>query len=99
MSLTLTLLLCLSAVALNLPFGFYRAGVRKFSWRWFLAIHLPVPLIIAVRIFTGAGWSIVPLLIGCAIIGQLMGGLARTSAKTTGRQRLAAQMQAEKDES
>jgi hypothetical protein len=72
--LGLLLLLCLATVFINLPFGYYRAGTRRLSWQWFLAIHLPVPLIIIMRLVSGEGWSAVPLLIVCAVLGQLMGG-------------------------
>jgi hypothetical protein len=78
LELHLTLLLCLGAAILNLPFGFYRAGTRKFSWQWFLAIHLPVPLIFVMRVTSDAEWTIIPLLIACALAGQLMGGMIRT---------------------
>lgn len=72
-----TSLLSLASLVLNLPFGFYRYGVRKFSWRWFLAIHLPVPAVIILRLATGAPWSIIPLLIAAAVIGQLLGAALR----------------------
>lgn len=68
------ILLCAGAILLNLPFGFYRAGLRRFSWQWFLAIHLPVPFIILMRIESGVTWMIVPLLIAIAVAGQLAGG-------------------------
>jgi hypothetical protein len=71
------ILLCLAAAAINLPFGFYRAGMRRFSWQWFLAIHFPVPLVIVMRLLSGEGWRVVPLLIACAVLGQLAGGLLR----------------------
>ena len=60
---------------LNLPFGCWRARQRKFSLQWFLAIHLPVPLVIAMRIFGGIGWHIVtyPVLVGSYFAGQLIG--------------------------
>ena len=61
---------------LNLPFGYWRVRVRKFSWQWILAIHLPVPLIIALRIYSGLGWRFVtfPVLIGAFFLGQFAGG-------------------------
>ncbi|HSB10083.1 MAG TPA: hypothetical protein VLM38_11410 [Blastocatellia bacterium] len=60
----------------NLPFGYWRAGVRKFSAQWILSIHLPVPLIIALRIYSGLGWRFVtfPVLIGAFFGGQFVGG-------------------------
>ncbi|MHB1464115.1 MAG: hypothetical protein ACYCXU_03240 [Thermoleophilia bacterium] len=74
------LLLCLAAAAINLPFGYYRAGVPKLSLRWFLAVHLPVPLIIVMRISSGQGWSLVPLMFACDVLGQIMGGMLRTDS-------------------
>jgi hypothetical protein len=63
---------------LNLPFGFWRARVRTFSWQWILAVHLPVPLIIALRIYSGLGWRFItfPVLIGAFFLGQFAGGIA-----------------------
>lgn len=37
-------------VLINIPFGYWRAGVRKFSLQWALAIHLPVLIAIAIRV-------------------------------------------------
>ncbi len=64
---------------LNLPFGFWRAGVRRFSRAWILAIHLPVPFVIALRILSGVGWHLVtfPILVGAFFAGQLTGGRIR----------------------
>lgn len=73
------ILLSLATVIINIPFGFYRAGTRRLSWQWFLAIHLPVPLIIIMRLMSGVSWGAVPLLIGCAIVGQLAGGSVRVA--------------------
>ena len=63
---------------LNLPFGLWRARVRRFSWQWILAIHLPVPPIIALRIYSGLGWRFItfPVLIGAFLLGQVLGGRA-----------------------
>jgi hypothetical protein len=62
---------------LNLPFGYWRANERKLSRRWFLAIHLPVPGVIALRIFSGLGWQLItfPVMIGAFFAGQYAGGL------------------------
>jgi hypothetical protein len=61
---------------LNLPFGYWRARVRKFSAQWILAVHLPVPLVIACRIFSGLGWHLItfPVMIGAFFCGQFVGG-------------------------
>jgi hypothetical protein len=62
--------------ATNLPFGYWRAHVRRFSWQWFLSIHLPVPLVIALRLFSGIGWEPItfPVLIVAFFAGQFLGG-------------------------
>ena len=63
---------------LNLPFGFWRARMRRFSWPWILAVHLPVPLIIALRIYSGLGWRFItfPVLVAAFFAGQFTGGKA-----------------------
>jgi Kef-type K+ transport system membrane component KefB len=59
----------------NLPFGYWRASVRKFSVQWILSIHLPVPFVIALRIFSGLGWQLMtfPVVIGAFFGGQFVG--------------------------
>lgn len=70
---------------LNLPFGFWRSKVRKFSWQWILAIHLPVPMIIALRLYSGLGFQLIsfPILISAFFLGQYAGG--RINRLLTGR--------------
>jgi hypothetical protein len=60
----------------NLPFGYWRASVRKFSLAWILSIHAPVPFVIALRIFSGLGWQLMTFpLMACAFFGgQFVGG-------------------------
>ena len=66
-------------IALTLPFGFWRAAVKKFSRSWFLAVHLPVFGVIALRLSCRLGWH--PLtfavLITAFFTGQLLGGVLR----------------------
>ncbi len=61
--------------SLNIPFGYWRANVPKLSRPWFLAIHLPVPLVIAIRVFSGLGWHFItfPVMIGAFFAGQFAG--------------------------
>ena len=60
----------------NLPFGYWRARTRKFTVPWFLAIHLPVPLSVGIRLLAGIGWrlSALPLFVGAFAAGQFLGG-------------------------
>ena len=64
---------------LNLPFGYWRASSKKFSRQWFLAVHLPVPLVIALRLYSGLGWKLIsfPVLVGAFFLGQFVGGKVR----------------------
>ena len=61
---------------LNLPFGYWRVHVRRFSLQWILAVHLPVPLVIIVRLLGGVGWHIKTffLLAVAYFAGQYLGG-------------------------
>ncbi|MDT8323465.1 MAG: hypothetical protein RRA94_05090 [Bacteroidota bacterium] len=60
---------------LNLPFGYWRENTRKFSIAWVLAIHLPVPLVIALRHVSGLGWEFYtyPFLVAAFFLGQYAG--------------------------
>jgi hypothetical protein len=62
---------------LNIPFGYWRAHVRKFSAQWFLAIHIPVPFIVALRLLSGIGfgWYTYLFLVGGFFLGQQAGAL------------------------
>ncbi|HLC17658.1 MAG TPA: hypothetical protein VJM57_01405 [Thermodesulfobacteriota bacterium] len=66
-------LITLVAFVLNLPFGYLRGGTKKFSFLWWLYIHLPIPFIIALRLFAGFGYEVVPIILAAAIVGQLLG--------------------------
>ncbi len=72
-------------VLLNVPFGYWRASVGKFSTRWILAVHAPVPLVIGVRLLSGLGWQLAtfPILIGAFFTGQLVGGRLRRRPVTS----------------
>jgi hypothetical protein len=64
---------------LNLPFGYWRASVRKLSRQWFLAVYIPVALVIALRIYSGLGFKLIsfPVIIGAFFLGQFVGGRLR----------------------
>ena len=64
---------------INLPFGYWRAGVRKLTIPWFLAVHAAVPLVVGLRAVYGMGWrlSTVPLVVGAYLTGQFLGGRVR----------------------
>ncbi len=64
---------------LNVPFGWWRAGVRKFSPAWFVAIHAPVPAIFALRFALGLPfrWITLPLYVAMYFGGQFVGSRLR----------------------
>ncbi len=74
-----TWVLALLVVLLNLPFGYWRAGTRRYSIPWFLAIHIPVPLAVGLRMQAGMTWqlSTLPVFVGAFFLGQFLGGRVR----------------------
>ena len=75
--MTNLMIVAAGVVLVNVPFGFWRAGVQKFSLPWFLAVHGPVPIVVALRLFfhVGFGLSTFPVLVGMYFSGQFVGGL------------------------
>jgi hypothetical protein len=62
---------------LNIPFGYWRINVGKFSLQWVLAIHIPVIIVIALRFLTPIGFAFNTylFLIGSFFLGQKTGSL------------------------
>jgi integral membrane sensor domain MASE1 len=75
---------------LNLPFGYWRASVRRRSSQWFLALLVPVLLVIALIIFLGLGWKLItfPVLVGAFFLGQFVGGRVRNIIQGRGPGRM-----------
>lgn len=61
---------------INIPFGVLRANAKKFSFKWFLFIHLPIPIVIFLRIFSEIGFAFYtyPIMLGAFFLGQMVGG-------------------------
>lgn len=59
---------------INLPFGYLRGNAKKFSLRWFLYIHMPIPLIVLVRLSSHLDYPYIPIFLIAAVIGQYAGG-------------------------
>lgn len=71
---------------LNVPFGYWRAFTRRFSIQWFLSIHLPIPIVVLVRIYGGIGfaWYTYVALVTAFFLGQFLGQVLKrrfTTAK------------------
>lgn len=69
------LITCLATIIVNLPFGYWRGGLRKLSFWWFVAIHAPVPAVVYIRKFhkLELSWELAPFLLGSYFIGQFVG--------------------------
>jgi len=72
--LTMVIMLTAITLLLNLPFGYARARTRRFSFRWFLCIHIPIPFIFIARILSHIDLKYIPFLALAALIGQIVGG-------------------------
>lgn len=73
--MTKLLLISLCVLVLNIPFGYWRSNVKAFSTQWFLAIHIPVPFIVGLRLVTGLGfaWQTYVFLVAAFFLGQRAG--------------------------
>ncbi len=67
------------AFLLSLPFGYWRASVRRKSGRWFVALLLPLPAVVALGIYAGLGFKTISFLVvvGALCLGQFVGGRVR----------------------
>lgn len=76
---TTILLLAAATFIINIPFGFWREGVRKFSSAWFIAVHAAVPIVITLRILGGIEWRVttIAFLVFCYFLGQNAGARIR----------------------
>ena len=70
------LLISLLVLALNVPFGYWRANVKRFSLQWYLAIHVPVVFVVTLRIVfhLGFAWYTYVFMLAAFFMGQKFGG-------------------------
>lgn len=63
----------------NLPFGYWRGGLRKMSPAWFVAIHAPVPVVLCLRWAFHLPFSLstLPLFVAAYFAGQAVGARVR----------------------
>jgi hypothetical protein len=73
------LLLAACALLINLPFGYWRGGCRKYSAPWLAAIHIPVILSIGMRFALGVPLRLatLPLYVLAFAGGQSLGAHCR----------------------
>ena len=51
-------LIALFIFAVNIPLGIWRSHVKKYSFQWFLAIHISIPVIVLLRYLCRLGFGI-----------------------------------------
>ncbi len=61
------------SLIVNTILGKYRENYKKMSLMWWIMIHASIPLIIPLRIWLETPKIFIPLFIGCAVVGQLIG--------------------------
>jgi hypothetical protein len=59
---------------LTLPFGAWRSTCRKYTFKWWLAIHLVIPFIFLMRRWGGFSYWYIPLFLASTVLGQIVGG-------------------------
>jgi hypothetical protein len=69
--------LVLVAALINIPLGYLRQAVEKFSFAWYVYTHISIPVIIYIRIKSGYSWKLIPLTVTGAVLGQIIGGMLR----------------------
>ena len=74
----LFILVIAAIFVINVIFGYWRAGTRKFSVQWISAIHVPVPMSIGLRLWLlGWNWALIPVFVLDFAAGQYAGGRIR----------------------
>ncbi len=73
--------LVIFALIISVPCGYIRQNYPKYSFMWFLLIHLPIPFIILLRLKAGISWHFIPLTLGGSVAGQILGGVVSRRRK------------------
>jgi hypothetical protein len=76
--------LFLAAAVINIPLGYFRQAVVKFSFAWYFYVHISIPFIIYLRIKAGFSWRLIPLTLAGAVLGQIIGGRIRQKRDVDG---------------
>lgn len=57
----------------NIFLGKFRARYRKMTLMWWLMVHASIPLIIPLRMWLDTPRVAIPVFIGLAVVGQMIG--------------------------
>ncbi len=87
MQASIPLIIGLTALAfmISVPCGYLRQNYVKYSFMWFLLIHIPIPFIIFLRLEAGLDWHVIPLTLGGSVAGQIAGGIVSRRRKRNGQ--------------
>ena len=68
-------ILSIVILIINIPFGYWRANVKKLSWQWIFAVHIPVLFVFMLRILVHVGfaWYTFVFLVIAFFLGQSIG--------------------------
>ena len=80
-SIPMVIALVLVAFIISIPCGYIRQNYKKYSFMWFLLIHLPIPFIVLLRVKAGLDWHAIPLTLGGSVAGQIVGGIVSRRIK------------------
>lgn len=83
-SMVQLIFLLLFVFTVNLPFGYWRDGVVKFSLAWFVAVHAAVPLVLLYRTWFEIPfeWTVLPFAVLAYFAGQAVGARWRRRLAT-----------------
>jgi len=75
------IIVALTTLVINIPMGYWRESVKKFSPFWFVAVHAAVPVVVLMRHKSeiGFAWYTYPPMIICYFGGQFIGSRYRRS--------------------
>ena len=63
---------------INIFFGYWRSNTRRLSTQWLMAIHIPVALVIGIRLLLWEwNWASTFIFIAAFTAGQYAGGTIR----------------------
>lgn len=74
--------IALTALLVNIPFGFIREKCPRFSFKWLFWIHASIPILIYMRISLHISSWFAPVSIFYAVLGQILGSQLKRKQMT-----------------
>ena len=73
--------LILLTFIVSVPCGYLRQNYKKYSFMWFLLLHLPIPFIVLLRVKAGLDLRVIPLTVFGSVAGQIVGRIVSSRRK------------------